>query len=369
MKVYSIAHPYIDRADIRGVVAVMKSGALSLGSKYLDFEQAIAKFTKVKYACAVVNGTAGLHLAVRSLGLSEGDEVITTPLSFISSTTCLLFERIKPVFVDIEEKTFTLDADKIEGAITTKTKAILPVHLFGRSANMPAIMRLARHFKLKVIEDACESMGTKIDGRHTGTFGDVGVIAFYPNKQMTTAEGGIVITNQKKIYELCRSLRNQGRNSKDEWLVHERLGYNYRMNELNASLGVTQLKKLSWMIKEKQQIVRFYNQTLSGIPDLELPFHNEETKYSWFVYLVRVTNGKRDLVIDELAKRKIQAKPYFPVIHLQPFIKEKFDFKKGDFPTAEKIASQGLALPFYIGLSQKDIKYICFQLKAVLASL
>lgn len=359
MKTYPLAKPYIDAEDKKGVLEVLDSGQLSLGPKYLQFEKDISIYTGAKYACAVSNGTCGLHLAVRALGLAEGDEVITTPFSFVASTNCLLYERIKPIFVDIENQTFNIDTERIEDAITKKTKAILVVHVFGQPANMGRILKIAEKHKLLIIEDAAESFGSKYNGRHLGTIGNVGVYAFYPNKQMTTGEGGMIVTNSDKIYNLCKSMRNQGRNLNEDWLVHERLGYNYRMDEMSASLGLTQLKKLDWMIEKKREIVRWYKEELSNLETVVLPSLDLESESSLFVYVIRIVKGARDGVMDTLAKKKIQTKPYFPVIHLQPYMKKMFGYKKGDFPVAELVSSQTLALPFYIGLEKTDIKYLC----------
>lgn len=361
-----IAKPYISDDDIAGVVEVLRSGKLSLGPKYKEFEKNLAKYVGCKYACAVSNGTAALHLGVKALGLQTGDEVITSPFSFISSSNCLLYENVKPVFIDIEEETFNMDPALIEQAITEKTKAILPVHIFGQSARMNEIMRIAKNHHLKVLEDACESLGATYQGKMVGTTGDIGTYAFYPNKQMTTAEGGMLVTNSRKIYDLCDSMRNQGRSKSGNWLVHERLGYNYRIDEMSASLGITQLKKVEWMIKEKVKIATWYNDALKGIPDIVVPQIGPDRTHSWFVYVIRIKNGKRNAVMSKLEKAGIQTKPYLPVIHLQPFMRKMFNFKKGDFPKAEEIAEETLALPLYIGLEHKDIEYISEKMKKIL---
>lgn len=354
-----IAKPYIDKVDIKGVLDVLNSGMLSLGPKYKEFENNIKRYTKTKYACAVSSGTAGLHLAVKSLGLKKDDEVITSPFSFISSSNCLLYEGVKPIFVDIEETTFNLDHSKIEKAITKKTKAILPVHIFGQSCEMDKIMKIAKKYNLSIVEDACESLGSKYMGKMTGTMGNISVFAFYPNKQMTTGEGGMIVTNDKKICDLCLSMRNQGRNLSGDWLIHERLGYNYRMDEMSASLGIAQLKKLDWMINEKRKIANWYTEMLLDTSWIITPKVGKNRTHSWFVYVIRITNNKRNYIMKKLASQGIQTKPYLPAIHLQPFMKKKFNYKKHDFPIAEKISSQTLALPLYIGLKKNEVKYIC----------
>ena len=360
-----IAKPHIDQEDKKAVLQVLNSGQLSLGPKYLEFEQKVAQLTKRKYGCAVANGTCGLHLAVKALGLKEGDEVITSPFSFISSSNCLLFEKVKPVFVDIKEDTFNFDPAQIEAKITKKTKAILVVHIFSQSADMKEILRLAKKHHLKVIEDACEAIGSNYLGQPTGSLGDIAVFAFYPNKQMTTGEGGMIVTDNKKYKELCDSYRNQGRNKMGDWLIHERLGFNYRMDEMSAALGLSQLKKLAKMIKEKAQLAAWYRQYLQDKKDIILPVELADRTNSWFIYVIRLTNGQRNLAMEKLAALGIQTKPYLPVIHLQPFMRKQFAYQKGDFPVAEKVSAQTLALPFYIGLTKQDIKYICQELLAV----
>lgn len=358
MKTFPVAKPFIDNTDIQGVVGVLKSGMLSLGPKYKEFEKQMASYAGTKYACAVSNGTCGLHLTVKAVGLVAGDEVITSPFSFISSSNCLLFEGVIPKFVDIEDDTYNMDPDKIEKKISKKTKALLVVHIFGQPASMGKITALAKKYRLPIIEDACESLGSRYKNKMSGTIGQAGVYAFYPNKQMTTGEGGIIVTNSKKINDLCVSMRNQGRNNRNDWLTHERIGYNYRMDEMSASLGVTQLKKLDWMVGEKRKIASWYHEALNGNPAITLPKIGLDRTHSWFVYVIRVTKESRNKIIDKLAKMNIHTKPYLPVIHLQPFMKKMFNYHVGDFPTAEKISSQTIALPFYIGLTKNDIQYI-----------
>jgi len=361
-----IARPYIDEEDVEGVIEVLRSGWLSLGPKYTQFEDNFAKYVGVKYACVVSSGTAALHLGVKALGLTKDDEVITSPFSFVASSNCLLYENVKPIFVDIEVRTFNIAPSLIERAITKKTKAILPIHIFGQSADMDPIMQIAKKYNLKILEDSCESLGASYKGKMVGTFGDIGTFAFYPNKQMTTGEGGMIVTNSKELYDLCDSMRNQGRGDSGDWLVHDRVGYNYRMDEMSASLGITQLKKIKWMIKEKRKIASWYNNALGDIADVELPVVGKSRTHSWFVYVIRVKNGKRDRLMNELGRMGIQTKPYLPVIHLQPFMRKLFKYKEGDFPVAESVSGQTLALPLYIGLTKKDIEYIAQKLRTII---
>lgn len=364
MKKIQIAKPYIDKNDKKEVLKVLESGFLSLGPKYIEFEKLAAEYTCSKYALAVSSGTAGLHLCVKALGLGEGDEVITSPFSFIASSNCLLYERVKPIFVDIEEKTFNLDPNKIEARISKRTKAILIVHVFGQPVDMDPIINIARKYNLKIIEDACESLGARYKGVMAGTFGDVGVYSFYPNKQMTTGEGAMIVTNSKKIFEFCDSVRNQGRGLGEKkaknwgWLVSERLGYNYRLDEMSAALGISQIKKIDWMIAKRRKLAELYEHFLEPINGIITPQVDKDRTHSWFVYVIRVKNGKRNYLMDYLLKNNIQVRPYFPVIHLQPFMKKEFGFKKGDFPISENISSETLALPFYINLRKSDIIFI-----------
>jgi len=363
MKKYPIAKPYIGPEEKKAVLGVLNSGNLSLGPIYKIFESKFAEKIGLKYACAVSSGTAGLHLAMIAANIQPGDEVITSPFSFIASANCALYMNAKPVFIDIDPLTYNIDPDKIEAAITPKTKAILPVHIFGQTADMTRITRIAKKYKLKIIEDACESVCAEHKGKKAGTFGESAVFAFYPNKQMTTGEGGMLVTNSKKIYELCNSLRNQGRSENMQWLDHERLGYNYRMDEMSAALGLSQLRKLDYMIKERKKIAGFYNKQLKKFDSLlQIPSVSSDNEHTWFVYVVKIKNIKsekvRNEIILDLGRQGISTKPYLPAIHLFSFYKNKFGYKKDDFPITEEVSRSSLALPFYLGLKEKDIKYI-----------
>ncbi|MBI2063450.1 MAG: DegT/DnrJ/EryC1/StrS family aminotransferase [Candidatus Yanofskybacteria bacterium] len=369
MKRYPIAKPYLTDKDRSSVMAVLNSPYLSLGPRYKEFEKLFAKKIGAKYACAVSSGTAGLHLAMIAAGIGPGDEVITTPFSFIASANCILYVGATPVFVDIDPVTYNMEPAEIEKRLTKKTKAILVVHIFGQAAGMTPILKIAKKHKLKIIEDACESVGAKYNGQNTGTFGESAVFAFYPNKQMTTGEGGMVVTDSRKIYELCASLRNQGRAENMQWLDHQYLGYNYRMDEMSAALGIAQLQKLDFMIKKRQELAGWYSKHLGAFPGLVgAPITARGNSHTWFVYVVKIKNKKtdRNLVIKDLQKSGVSTKPYLPSIHMFSFYKDKFSFKKGDFLVAEAASQSTLALPFYIGLQEKDIKYICNKLIKVL---
>ena len=361
MKRYQTGKPYLTSRDKKYVLDVLASGQLSLGPQYQAFERRFARLVGTRYACAVSSGTAGLHLAMIAAGVTKGDEVITTPFSFIASANCVEYVGARPVFVDIDPVTYNIDPKKIERAITKKTKAILVVHIFGQAADMTPIVRIAQRHRLQIIEDACESVNATYHGKKVGTFGTAAVFAFYPNKQMTTGEGGMVVTNNQKVYKLCCSLRNQGRVMGDQWLDHRYLGYNYRLDEMSAALGIAQLEKLNWMIAQRQKIARWYTTQLRAHHDLLVPpavaVGNVST---WFVYVIKLadTKIKRDSVITQLKRRGISTRPYLPPIHLISFYRKKYRCRRGDFPITETVGRQTLALPFYVGLTKADIEYI-----------
>jgi len=356
----SLGEPDITLEEINLVNEVLKSGLLSMGPKVKEFENQFKEVFNTKHAIAVNSGTSALHLLIRALGIEEGDEVITTPFSFIASTNCILFEKAKPVFVDIDEKTLNIDIDKIEEKITNKTKAILPVDVFGHPNNMKEIMKLARKYDLKVIEDSCEAIGSEYEGIKSGTLADAGVFAFYPNKQITTGEGGMIVTDDDNIADLCRSMRNQGRSITGLWLYHERLGYNYRMSDVNAAIGIVQMRRLDEIIAKRNKVAKLYNERLKGVKGITIPYVDSKvTKMSWFVYVIRVDEYiDRDKMMDYLIENSIACKPYFTSIHLQSYMKDMFGFKEGDFSITEKVEKSTIALPFYNNLREDQIDYI-----------
>ena len=359
-----LAKPHIDKKDIKEVKKVLKSGILSLGPKLEEFENKFSEYIGTKYAVAVSSGTAGLHLCMKSLKLKGGDEVITTPFSFIASSNCIIFENATPVFIDIDKKSKNIDPEKIEKAITKKTKAILLVHIFGESCDMEPIIKISKKYNLPIIEDACEAIGTTYKGKKVGTFGLASVFAFYPNKQITTGEGGIICTDNKNLYGLLKSLRNQGRDSM-EWLKHNKIGYNYRISDINCSLGITQLKKIKFILKEREKIAKKYKKSLDNISGITLP--NMTEGKSWFVYTINLDKKyNRDEIIKELEKNNIQTKPYLPSIHLQKSYKDLFNYTKGEYPICEEISNTSIALPFFIGLKNKEINYIKKTIKKIL---
>ena len=364
-----LSQPAIDEEDIAQVVEVLKTGRLSLGPKLKEFEQKFAQMIGTRYGVGVNSGTSGLHLCIRALGLKKDDEVITSSFSFIASANCLLYEQVTPIFVDVEADTCNLDPTQIESAITTKTKAILIPHIFGQSGNMHQIMELAKKHNLKVIEDACESINSTHHDQKVGTFGDVAVFAFYPNKQMTTGEGGMIVTNNKEIYQYCKSASNQGRSDDEQWLTHDRLGYNYRLDELSAALGLSQLNKLDLIIKKRQELANYYMQELADCPEIGLPQIKPENNCTWFVFPIRVKSKIRDGLLKKLNDAGIQSKAYFcPCIHLQPLYKRLFGYQEGLFPVAEKLAQETIALPFYTEMDKGTVNQVCEQLKNILGA-
>jgi perosamine synthetase len=365
-----LSKPDITDKEIRAVEDVLKTSYLSLGKKYLEFEKILAKYVGVKYTVAVNSGTSGLHLIIRALRIGEGDEVITTPFSFIASSNCVLFEGAKPVFVDIDEKTFNIDVKKIEEKITNKTKAILAVDVFSQPSNWDELKKIAKKHKLYLIEDSAEALGSEYKGKKCGSFGDAAIFAFYPNKQITTGEGGIILTNNKKIYELCRSLANQGRRIKDgKWLEHVMLGYNYRLDEMSCALGLSQMQRIREILKKRKGVAELYNKKLKNVDGLEIPYIKQGNKLSWFVYVIKLTENlsgkKRDKIIKEMAQKGIQCSNYFQAIHLQSFYKKEFSYKIGDFPVTEDVSKRTLALPFFNNLSEKEINFVVENLKKI----
>ncbi len=365
-----LSQPDITDREIDAVVSVLKTPYLSLGPKLQEFERKIVDYVGTEYALAVNSGTSGLHLIVRAMEIREGDEVITTPFSFIASANCILFEGAKPVFVDIDRKTLNIDCERIEEKISDKTKAILAVDVFGQPAEWDRLQEITKKYSLKLIEDSAEAIGAEYKGVKAGSFGDAGVFAFYPNKQITTGEGGVIITNDEKIAKLCGSMRNQGRGEGESWLQHERLGYNYRISDINCVLGIAQLERLDEVLGKREKVVQMYNQRLKDLEGIKIPYVSWCVKMSWFVYVVRLrdsyTQEDRDRILGELKKRGIDCSNYFTPIHLQPFYRRMFGFKEGDFPITEKVSKSTIALPFYNHLLEKQIDYICENLKEIL---
>ena len=359
-----LSAPDITESEIAAVVEVLRSPRLSLGPKLEEFERNVAEYADAKYAVAVNSGTSGLHLCVRAIGLKAGDEVITTPFSFIASANVLLYENAVPVFVDIDPQTLNIDANKIEAAISERTKAIMVVHVFGRPSPMREIREIADKYNLKIIEDACEAIGAEAENRKVGNLGDCGVFAFYPNKQITTGEGGIIVTDDETIARQAKMLRNQGRDASSEWFEHTQLGYNYRLSDINCALGIEQLKRLESILHQRETAARKYHERLKDNPHLitpEIDFPN--SRVSWFVYVVKLrenfTRIQRDSIVRQMNKAGIGCGRYFAPIHLQPLYVEKFGYKSGNFPNAEHAAERVIALPFFNRITDAEIDEVC----------
>jgi perosamine synthetase len=368
-----LSNPDISKADIDAVVKVLKSPRLSLGPKLVEFEKAFARYVGMAHAVAVNSGTSALHLVVRALGVGPGHEMITSPFTFVATSNCALFEGAEPVFVDIDEETWNMDVTKIEAAITKKTRLLMPVHIFGRPMEMDRVMKIARRHELPVVEDACEALGATYKKRKVGTFGVASTFAFYPNKQMTTGEGGMIVTDDERIAGLAKSMRNQGRDPNAGWLAHARLGYNYRLADINCALGVTQLARIEKFIAARQRVAERYIRKLSQVEELVMPAPYREGRLSWFVFVIRLadrfTARHRDAVMAHLSSRGIGTNNYFSPVHLQKFYREQFGYRPGDFPVTEKIAARTIALPFHNRLTPKDQDLVIATLKAAIANL
>jgi len=390
-----MSSPDLTSAEIKAVKHVLETPRLSIGPHLADFEQRFAAYIGSRYAVGVSSGTAGLHLAIIATGISEGDLVITTPFSFIASANCILYEQAIPVFVDIEPDTLNIDPSQVAEAAqdiergapaaerwlppnfrrkdrfngSGRLKAILAVHAFGQPADMDGITSVARRHGLTTIEDACEAIGATYKGRKAGTLGDVAVFAFYPNKQMTTGEGGMIVTNNGEWANLFCSLRNQGRDVFNAWLDHTRLGYNYRLDELSAALGLAQLNRIEELLARRARVARWYNERLETIPGVKIPHIAPTTSHmSWFIYVIRLASEiDRDRVMMMLKERGIPSRPYFSPIHLQTFYRQRFGYRAGDFPITEKIAGSTLALPFFNNMSEDQIDRVCLTLQEVIA--
>ncbi|MGD0612145.1 MAG: DegT/DnrJ/EryC1/StrS family aminotransferase [Anaerolineales bacterium] len=377
-----MSSPDLTDAERQAVLEVLNTPALSMGPRIRAFEKAFTDFIGSRYAIGVNSGTAGLHLCVRAAGIGSGDLVLTTPFSFVASTNVLLFENAVPVYVDVEARTGNLDTrqmaeamrDLAEGGGKARRwlprkgsanpgalKALLPVDVFGQPADWDPIRKLANEYGLTVIEDSCEALGAEYKGRKAGTFGDYGVFAFYPNKQMTTGEGGVVVTDQEAGAEMMRALRNQGRAPGDTWLQHTYLGYNYRLDEMSAALGAAQMVRLEELLRKRERVASWYADRLAEIPAVEVPSNESyTTRVSWFVYVVRFDDQiDRGRLAQRLEARGVHVRPYFLPIHLQPYMVERFGYREGDFPVTEDLGRRGLALPFSGVMTEAQVEAVC----------
>lgn len=379
----SMSSPDLNEADRQAVISVMSTTSLAMGRHTLAFEKSFCDLTGARNAIAVNSGTAGLHLCVRAAGIEAGDLVITSPFSFVASSNALLFENAIPVFVDVDARSGNIDpemaadaANRIEKYLPRRIagnkralKAMLPVDVFGQPADMDAIHATAAEHGLKVIEDSCEALGATYKGKQAGTLGDFGIFAFYPNKQITTGEGGVVITDDDEAAQFIRALRNQGRAPGDTWLQHTHLGYNYRIDEMSAALGASQMSRLDEILKKREKVAGWYQAKLANVAGIETPYLEPfTTRASWFVYVIRFdAKIQRDALAGRLEARGIPVRPYFLPIHLQPYMVERFGWREGDFPVTEDLGRRGLALPFSGVMSEQEVEHVCRILKEEVA--
>lgn len=384
-----MSSPDLTKAEREAVAAVMRTPNLSMGGEITAFEAAACEYTGARHAIGVSSGTSGLHLCVRAAGIGDGDLVITSPFSFVASANVMLFERAVPIFVDVDPLTGNIDsikvrqaaADIVEGgkakerwlpprgvSPSAQLKGLLPIDVFGQPADWDHLQETAHQFDLKIIEDSCEALGAEYKGRSAGVLGDYGVFAFYPNKQITTGEGAMIVTDDDEAANLMRALRNQGRSPGDTWLQHTHLGYNYRMDELSAALGRVQMTRLDEMLDKRAQVAGWYADRLSEVPGVELPQVAASTsRMSWFVYVIRFAPEiDRDAAAAELKENGIPCRPYFVPIHLQPYMAEKFGYKEGDFPVTEDLGRRGLAIPFSGVMSEGQVELVCDEIKKVI---
>jgi dTDP-4-amino-4,6-dideoxygalactose transaminase len=368
-EVIPLARPVLGEAEERAVLEVLRSGQLSLGPRVGEFERAFAARVGAPLACAVSSGTAGLHLALRAVGVRRGDEVVTSPFSFVASANAVLYEGARPVFADIDPVTLNLDPAAAAAAVTQRSRALLPVHIFGYPADLPAFEELARHRDLAIVEDACEALGARhSDGRPVGGRGHPAVFGFYANKQITTGEGGMIALSEPALKQRIDSERNQGRAPDMGWLDHDRLGFNYRLPDIACALGLAQLGRLDAMLAQRARVAGLYREALAEIEGLALPCPDRggDTR-GWFVFVVQLPVGvDRDGVVRALAERCIQSKPYLPAIHLMSFYRERFGHRAGEFPVCEDVAARSLALPFCPQMGEGEVGRVAEALRAVL---
>jgi perosamine synthetase len=356
-EVIPLAQPVLGPEEEAAVIEVLRSGHLSLGPRVPAFEQAFAAWLGAEHACAVSSGTAGLHLGLRAVGVTEGDEVVTSPFSFVASANAVLFERARPVFADIDARTLNLDPQAAAAAVTDRTTALLPVHIFGYPADTPAFEAMG----LPIVEDACEALGAvHADGVRVGARGHPAAFGFYANKQLTTGEGGMVTVADAAIKERIDSERNQGRAPDMGWLDHDRLGFNYRLTDIACAIGSVQLQRLDGMLADRARVAGWYREALAAIEGLGLPCEDADgDRRGWFVYVVQVPHGRdRDEVIHALRLRGVQCKPYLPAIHLMSFYRERFGHREGEFPVCEDVAARSVALPFFPALTEGQVERV-----------
>lgn len=381
-----LSRPDITEAEVALVLSTLRSGRLSIGPVVERFEELLAARAGCRHGVAVNSGTSGLHLCLLALNIGPGDEVITTPFSFVASANCILMVGATPKFVDICPRTMNMDPEKLAKAIGPRTKAVLAVETFGNPAYFEQYAAICARHEIPMIEDCCEALGATFKDRPAGHFGRCGVFGFYPNKQITTGEGGMIVTDDARLADMCRSLRNQGRplgwstktaaepthggTATGSWLRHERLGYNYRLSELNAALGVAQMRRLDEMIAKRQRVAQMYMDRLGGHKDLILPTVDEHVSMSWFVYVVRLapsyTSDERDRIIKGLRAHDVGASDYFPCIHLQTHFQE-LGFHPGMFPIAESVSNRTIALPFFNDMTEREVDLVASTLELMIS--
>ncbi len=369
-RVIPLSFPWLDEREEQLIADVLRSGRLSLGPTIDRFEEEFAEVVGAPYAAAVSSGTAGLHLLCIAAGVGPGDEVVTSPYSFVASANCAIYEGAAPVFADVDRRTLNLDPVSVEAALTERTRAVVAVDIYGYPCELDELRALCESRGVALIEDACEALGARYRGRPVGSQGPPAVFAFYPNKQMTTGEGGMVTTHSESEWRLFRSLRNQGRADSGGWLEHARLGFNYRLDDVRAAIGLGQLEKLDDILASRKAVASAYTDLLGDIPGLELPCPDDaDHERSWFVYVVALpTQTDREAVIASLEARGIQTARYLPCIHLQPYMQERFGFRVGLCPVAEEMSARTLALPFHARLDADDQSYVADALRAALRS-
>jgi len=369
MKIH-LSRPDITDREVEAVCEVLRSPNLSLGPRLAEFERAFAEYVGRKRAIAVNSGTSGLFLCAAAMGIGPGDEVVTTPFTFAASATSIMMAGAKPVFVDIDPVSLNIDAAKIESAITERTKAVLPVEVFGNPAAFDRVCEIARKHDLPVIEDSCEALGSALNGKKAGTFGTMSVFGFYPNKQITTGEGGMILTDDDALADACVSLRNQGRGKGGLWLAHERLGYNYRLSDINCALGIAQLSRIDEIKAKRRQVAQWYREMLADEGRLIVPAEPEDCELSWFVFVVRLaedfTREHRDRILERMKSRDIEVGNYFPPVHMMPFIAERFGYGPGDLPITESVSQRTIALPFHNHLTKDQVATVCRTLRHIL---
>jgi perosamine synthetase len=364
----SLSSPYLDEREEELVLDVLRSGRLSLGPTIDRFEEAVAERVGAPYAAAVSSGTAGLHLLCVAAGIRPGDEVITSPYSFAASANCFLYEGGVPVFADVDPRTMNMDPDAVRAAVTSRTRAIVAVDIYGYPCELDALRSIADQHGLALVQDACEALGARYKGAPLGSHGPSAVFAFYPNKQITTGEGGIVTTHSEEEWRLLRSLRNQGRGDAGGWLEHVRLGYNYRLSDVGAAIGVGQVAKLDEILRLRAGVASRYDDLLRDVDGVGLPAADDDDHVrSWFVYVVTLPdNATRERVIAHLERERIGYNRYLPSIHLQPYMRERYGFREGMCPVAEDLSSRTLALPFFTSLEREAQERVAEVLAAAL---